>query len=153
MADCLQGKILPRGACLNGRSGMPQDARCSANNDYLQSALSGLDIALWDIKGKKLGVPVWQLLGGKVRDRVRVYGWVGGDSPSEVVSAAKVRLDQGFTAVKMNGTGSLFFLSVSFMHESNEICRCYSVDRLSQHIGGCSYACQRRSGTGVGCRC
>lgn len=37
------------------------------------SALSGLDIALWDIKGKTLGVPVWQLLGGKVRDRAKVY--------------------------------------------------------------------------------
>ncbi|EIW78456.1 enolase C-terminal domain-like protein [Coniophora puteana RWD-64-598 SS2] len=72
----------------------------------LMSALSGLDIALWDIKGKKLGVPVWQLLGGKVRDRVKVYAWVGGDHPSAVFEATKVRKEQGFTVVKMNATDS-----------------------------------------------
>lgn len=70
--------------------------------------MSGLDIALWDIKGKKLGVPVWQLLGGKVRDRVRVYGWIGGDKPSDVLDGAQKRIDQGFTAVKMNGTGTRY---------------------------------------------
>ena len=72
-----------------------------------KSALSGLDIALWDIKGKKLGVPVWQLLGGKVRDRVKVYGWIGGDTPQAVSQGAALRKEQGFTAVKMNGTGAL----------------------------------------------
>lgn len=77
----------------------------ATRNDGLQSALSGLDIALWDIKGKKLGVPIWQLLGGKVRDRVRVYGWIGGDKPSDVIDGAKNRKAQGFTAVKMNATG------------------------------------------------
>lgn len=82
-------------------------------NVYLdQSALSGLDIALWDIKGKKLGVPVWQLLGGKVRDRVRVYGWIGGDHPSAVREAARERKEQGFTAVKMNATGKLYNLVI-----------------------------------------
>lgn len=60
---------------------------------------------MWDIKGKKLGVPVWQLLGGKVRDRIKVYGWIGGDTPADVVRGAAVRKEQGFTAVKMNGTG------------------------------------------------
>jgi galactonate dehydratase len=39
------------------------------------SAMSGIDIALWDIKGKVFGVPVWQLLGGKVREACNVYGW------------------------------------------------------------------------------
>src|SRR6266850_1214904 len=51
----------------------------------LMSALSGLDQALWDIKGKRLGVPVYQLLGGRVRDRVSVYAWVGGDRPSDLL--------------------------------------------------------------------
>ena len=49
-------------------------------------------------------MPVWQLLGGKVRDRVKVYGWIGGDKPSDVVAGAAARRAQGFAAVKMNGT-------------------------------------------------
>ncbi|CCH42835.1 D-galactonate dehydratase [Wickerhamomyces ciferrii] len=73
----------------------------------LMSALSGLDIALWDIKGKRLGVPIYELLGGKIRDRVQVYGWIGGDKPSNVQSAAQDRKNQGFTAVKMNATESI----------------------------------------------
>ncbi|PCH35099.1 enolase C-terminal domain-like protein [Wolfiporia cocos MD-104 SS10] len=73
----------------------------------LMSALSGLDIALWDVKGKRLGVPVWQLLGGKVRDRLKVYGWIGGDKPHAVIEGAKSRKQQGFTAVKMNGTEAI----------------------------------------------
>ncbi|KAK9327380.1 enolase C-terminal domain-like protein [Lipomyces starkeyi] len=79
--------------------------------EVLMSALAGLDIALWDIKGKTLGVPVWQLLGGKVRDRVAVYGWIGGDRPSDVLRQAKDRKDQGFTAVKMNAVESLGWLA------------------------------------------
>ncbi|KAB7629591.1 D-galactonate dehydratase, partial [Verminephrobacter sp. Larva24] len=47
------------------------------------SAIAGVDQALWDIKGKALGVPVYQLLGGLVRDRMRTYGWVGGDRPAD----------------------------------------------------------------------
>ena len=42
------------------------------------SALSGIDIALWDLKGRKLGVPIYRLLGGKVRNKVQVYAWIGG---------------------------------------------------------------------------
>ncbi|KAK7202374.1 hypothetical protein BZA70DRAFT_104084 [Myxozyma melibiosi] len=79
--------------------------------EVLMSAIAGLDIALWDIKGKTLGVPVWQLLGGKVRDRVAVYGWIGGDRPSDVLEQAKVRKQQGFTAVKMNAVESLGWLA------------------------------------------
>lgn len=55
-----------------------------------------------DIKGKVFGVPVWELLGGKVREACPVYGWVGGDRPSDVLAQAKVRKEQGFTRVKMN---------------------------------------------------
>ncbi|KAH8830100.1 enolase C-terminal domain-like protein [Flagelloscypha sp. PMI_526] len=78
--------------------------------EVLMSAISGLDIALWDIKGKTLGVPVWQLLGGKVRERCKVYGWIGGDRPSDVLEQAKVRKEQGFTAVKMNAVEDLAWL-------------------------------------------
>ena len=76
----------------------------------LMSALSGLDQALWDLKGKALGVPVWRLLGGKVRDRVEVYAWIGGDRPHEVGEAARARKEQGFRAVKMNGTADMKWL-------------------------------------------
>ena len=55
---------------------------------------------------------MWQLLGGKVRDRVRVYGWVGGDHPNAVRDAAHERKAQGFTAVKMNATGELRHLKM-----------------------------------------
>ncbi|WP_316858636.1 galactonate dehydratase [uncultured Cohaesibacter sp.] len=68
------------------------------------SALAGLDQALWDIKGKAFGVPVSQLLGGQLRDKIRVYSWVGGDRPDDVAEAAKTVAKRGFTAIKMNGT-------------------------------------------------
>ena len=71
------------------------------------SALSGLEQALWDLKGRVLGLPVWQMLGGKVRDKVRSYAWIGGDRPHEIAEAAEVRRNQGFTAVKMNATAEL----------------------------------------------
>ncbi|KAG9232508.1 mandelate racemase/muconate lactonizing protein-like protein [Amylocarpus encephaloides] len=74
------------------------------------SALAGLDIALWDLKARKLGVPIYQLLGGKVRDKLKVYAWVGGDRPGDVAAQAQARKDQGFTAVKMNGTEDLGWL-------------------------------------------
>jgi galactonate dehydratase len=76
----------------------------------LMSALSGLDQALWDIKGKALNLPICDLLGGAVRDRIPVYAWIGGDSPGEVADAAARRREQGFHAVKMNGTGILDWL-------------------------------------------
>jgi galactonate dehydratase len=73
----------------------------------LSSALAGIDQALWDIAGKSIGVPVHQMLGGHVRDRVRVYSWIGGDDPREVAVEAAIKVEQGFTAVKMNGSGPL----------------------------------------------
>ena len=73
----------------------------------LMSALSGLDQALWDLKGRRLGVPAWQLLGGRVRDKVRAYAWIGGDQPHEIGEAAAARRAQGFSAVKMNATAEL----------------------------------------------
>lgn len=74
------------------------------------SALAGIDIALWDLKARKLGVPIHQLLGGKVRQKVQVYAWIGGDRPSAVAEAGKERLAQGFRAVKMNATEDVGWL-------------------------------------------
>ena len=76
----------------------------------LMSALSGLDQALWDMKGKRLGVPVWRLMGGNVRDRIAVYAWIGGDQPHEAGEGARARKAQGFNAVKMNATPELGWL-------------------------------------------
>lgn len=76
----------------------------------LMSALAGIDQALWDIKGKRLGVPVYQLLGGPVRERVPMYAWIGGDDPAEVRDAALERVEQGFRAVKMNAVGALRYI-------------------------------------------
>lgn len=73
----------------------------------LSSAVSGIDQALWDLAGKRLGVPVHVLLGGPVRERIRVYGWIGGDDPSEVAEAAAAQVEAGLTAVKMNASGAL----------------------------------------------
>lgn len=73
----------------------------------LASAVAGLDQALWDIHGKSLGVPVHQLLGGHVRDRIRMYGWIGGDEPAEIADAVEAQLSVGLTAVKMNASGRM----------------------------------------------
>lgn len=69
----------------------------------LMSAISGIEQALWDIKGKALGVPVYELLGGICHDKMKVYCWIGGDQPDEVLQAAKEKYEQGYRAVKMNG--------------------------------------------------
>jgi galactonate dehydratase len=76
----------------------------------LTSALSGIEQALWDIRGRMLGVPVYDLLGGRVRDRMRVYAWVGGDRPEEAAEQARQRVAQGYTAVKMNATAEAGYL-------------------------------------------
>ncbi|MGY0064373.1 galactonate dehydratase [Streptomyces sp. LZ34] len=73
----------------------------------LSSAVAGIDQALWDIAGKTYGVPVHRLLGGPVRDRVRMYAWIGGDRPSDVAELAREQVQAGFTAVKMNASAEL----------------------------------------------
>ena len=69
----------------------------------LCSAISGIEQALWDIKGKALGVPVWQLLGGKCRDRIRMYAHITpieNPSPAIICQAAKEKVAQGYDALK-----------------------------------------------------
>ena len=77
----------------------------------LMSALAGLDQALWDLKGRHYGLPAWEMLGGQVRDKVRAYAWIGGDRPGDVGEAAAARKAQGFSAVKMNATSELDYLT------------------------------------------
>ncbi|HEY0076325.1 MAG TPA: galactonate dehydratase [Abditibacteriaceae bacterium] len=73
----------------------------------LMSAISGIEQALWDIKGKALGVPIYDLMGGPVRDKMRVYAWIGGEAQKEAADQAKERVAAGYTALKMNGTANL----------------------------------------------
>ncbi|MCR8636402.1 MULTISPECIES: galactonate dehydratase [Paenibacillus] len=79
----------------------------------LTSAISGIEQALWDIKGKSLGVPVYDLLGGPCKEKMRVYAWIGGDKPSDVAEAAKEKIAQGYTAIKMNGTAEMEWIDSS----------------------------------------
>jgi len=71
----------------------------------LCSAMSGIEQALWDIVGKWLGQPVYQLLGGSTRDRIRMYRGTGGETPEECAANARALVAQGFTALKMGVPG------------------------------------------------
>lgn len=71
----------------------------------LGAAAAGIEIALWDLLGKRLDCPIYGLMGGAVRDHVRSYTWIGGDDPANVVDHARLRITEGFDAVKMNASG------------------------------------------------
>lgn len=68
----------------------------------LSGALSAVDIALWDIKGQLLQVPIWELLGGRYRDRIRLHLLMGGGTPREIAASARNAAAEGFTAVKFD---------------------------------------------------
>jgi len=77
------------------------------------AAIGAIDIALWDIKGKVAGLPVYSLLGGPTRDKVRLYSHLSGNSPEELAEDARSLIDQGFTAVRLYPFGSFGDLSFS----------------------------------------
>ncbi len=66
----------------------------------LTSAMSGIEQALWDIKGKALGVPVYDLLGGAVRDRLQVYAWIMGEGGADIIPQIEERMRQGYRTIK-----------------------------------------------------
>ncbi|HEV8634668.1 MAG TPA: mandelate racemase/muconate lactonizing enzyme family protein [Chloroflexota bacterium] len=68
----------------------------------LSGAVSAVDVALWDIKGQKLGVPIWELLGGRCRDRVRLHLLMGGETAEEIAANARAAAEEGFTAIKFD---------------------------------------------------
>ena len=70
----------------------------------LMSAIGGIDQALWDIKGKHYGCPVYELLGGRARDRIRTYQWVGGDNPGELADAAATEVENGYQVLKLSAS-------------------------------------------------
>lgn len=71
----------------------------------LTSALSGVEQALWDLSGKALGVPVYKMLGGPLRDRIKVYAHCGGRTDEEAAANVKERVAQGFIAIKTGPVG------------------------------------------------
>ncbi len=71
------------------------------NGPVLNNAISGIDQALWDIKGRQAGMPVYQLLGGKAREAVDTYAHADGPEYADVVAAAKKYMDQGFRNVRV----------------------------------------------------
>lgn len=102
---------------------MGEDARCIEElwqrmyrgsffrgGPVLATAIAGIEQTLWDIKGKYYNMPVYEFFGGKVRNKVRAYAWVGGDRPDQVVDHVRERIGQGFTGVKMNATEELHYI-------------------------------------------
>jgi galactonate dehydratase len=75
---------------------------CYRGGPVLMSAISGIDMALWDIKGRYHDAPVYSLLGGPVRDKIKTYCWIGGDRPENLVDQALELQKQGYSAAKMN---------------------------------------------------
>lgn len=75
------------------------------NGPVLNNALSGLDQALWDIKGKRAGMPVYQLLGGKTRFAIPCYTHASGRSPEEVVESVKKYQEEGFKHIRIQQGG------------------------------------------------
>ena len=75
---------------------------CYRGGPVLMSAISGIDMALWDIKGKYHGAPVHALLGGPVRHKIRSYCWIGGDRPGNLIAGAQELQAAGFDACKLN---------------------------------------------------
>jgi galactonate dehydratase len=71
------------------------------------SAIAGIDQALWDIKGKISEQPVYDLLGGALREKMKAYCWVGGDDPSEEVEQMRALREKGWDTFKLNGCGRL----------------------------------------------
>jgi galactonate dehydratase len=89
----------------------------------LMSAMAGIDQALWDIKGKQQGEPVYEMLGGASRDRIRLYQWAGGDRPKEIAAEADRLVEAGYTAIKMDASDPLEQVSKPAVTE-------YIVDRV-----------------------
>ncbi|MDB4893981.1 MAG: dehydratase [Firmicutes bacterium] len=83
------------------------------------AAVSGIEQACWDILGKSLGVPIWQLLGGKMRPRIRAYanGWYRGPrDPKFFAEAAQAMVEKGYTALKFDPFGNAY----RFMERDDE---------------------------------
>ena len=89
----------------------------------VQGALSAIDIALWDIKGKRLDVPIYDLMGGLTRERVRCYMHVKGDTQDALVADAVAKVEAGFSAVRFSPFSPDFHLHQSYSEWADEAVR------------------------------
>src|SRR5436190_15050183 len=96
------------------------------NGPVLNNAISGVDQALWDIKGRMAGMPVYQLLGGKCREACATYTSVGGGEISQVIEAAQRAMSQGYLYVRLQigvpgmaayGSGGAAATKIKALHE------------------------------------
>ncbi|MEM7331698.1 MAG: galactonate dehydratase [Chloroflexota bacterium] len=85
----------------------------------LSSAISGIEHAMWDILGKYLQQPVHQLLGGRTRDKIRMYGWLHGETYGDYIESAKVGVDAGFTAFKTGLIGAMNIVDTAVTVDKN----------------------------------
>ena len=95
------------------------------------SAISGIEIALWDIKGKALGVPIYELLGGKIRDKMWCYGRWDGLTPEQCIERAESFISQGITALK----GDPFDHQGIFIDRESEKRAIEKMRRVREHVG------------------
>jgi galactonate dehydratase len=105
----------------------------------MMSAIAGVDQALWDIKGQRYNLPVYQFLGGAVREKVRVYSWIGGKTPDDITKDAKAKLALGYNAIKMGATDQP-------MHYVDSAAR---VDDVVARVGAARDALGPKVGLGV----
>ena len=105
------------------------------NGPVLNNAVSGIDMALWDIKAKRAGMPLYQLLGGKCRDRVNIYRHCNASSTEEILELAHQAVESGCTYIRAaytgyDGPGSSGYICL----ENN--CRAYDPRRHRKSIVG-----------------
>jgi galactonate dehydratase len=105
----------------------------------MMSALAGIDQALWDIKGKRYGLPIYQLLGGRVRDVIQVYSWIGGSTVEDVAAAARRQVAAGFNALKMGAVDRGMHYIDSFA----------AIDEVVKRVGAAREAVGPAIGIGV----
>jgi galactonate dehydratase len=105
----------------------------------IQGALSAIDIALWDIKGKKLNLPIYELIAGKTRDKVRCYIHVSGNETDDLVLDAKNKVDQGFTAIRFSPYSEDFHLYKSLAEWINDAHNRISavIDEVGKNVDIC----------------
>ncbi|MCK9510042.1 MAG: mandelate racemase/muconate lactonizing enzyme family protein [Pigmentiphaga sp.] len=114
MIDGLRGYLIGQDPDLIEHHGQRIMRSWHFSGSIIAGAVSAIDLALWDIKGKRLGVPVYELLGGKTRDSVRCYIHVAGDSVEALVADAFARRDEGFTALRFSPFQPDFHLRASY---------------------------------------